>query len=58
MVRQPKRHASPGLAGMAGAVELFGGVKLGRLLEEHMPKKRDAVDAYRGFWSRSRTSAA
>ena len=49
IVLTPYRIDSAGLGEMAAALELVDGVKLRELLEEHMPKKLDAIDGYRGF---------
>jgi hypothetical protein len=45
----PYRIDSSGLGNLTADLELIDGKKLRALLEEHMPKKLDAIDGYRGF---------
>jgi len=45
----PHRIDRSGIHEMASALELVDGPKLRELIEEHMPKKLDAIDGYRGF---------
>jgi len=45
----PYRIDQSGIHEMASALELVDGPKLRELIEEHMPKKLDAIEGYRGF---------
>jgi hypothetical protein len=45
----PYRIDSSGLGNLEVDLELVDGKKLRELLNEHLPKKLDAIDGYRGF---------